>query len=125
MYVYPVHHSLYDRNALAGLTHGVMKRAHPVVLLLTLLAFVFYVWRGRDARLGAHRRVDGPGLLLLTLTAYTVFHAIVVPWPRYAVPLRPQLYLCAVWGLVMLLQTTRQLRPSDPAPRAEQRSDAE
>ncbi len=125
VYVYPVHYSLYDRNALAGLTHGAMKRAHAVVLVFTLLAFIAYLWQGWTSRRGTHHRVEAPGLLLLTLAAYSIFYAIVAPWPRYAVPLRPQLYLCAVWGLVTLLQATHLLRPFGPDPPVDERASAQ
>ena len=29
---------------------------------------------------------------------FTAIYMVFAPWPRYSVPLRPELYLCAVWS---------------------------
>ena len=84
-----------------------MKWSHPLVLGLTLVAFILYARQTLRSLRTNHPWGRSPDLLLLTLAAYTLFYTLVTPWPRYAVPLRPELYLCAVWGLYAL--TTRTI----------------
>ena len=109
VYIYPVKISLYDTSPLARLTHGLMKLLHPSVLALTLVAYITFVHRLIRHRYRLHAEADTPGYLMLLLLAHTAIYTLTVPWPRYAVPLRPELYLCATWGLVNILTYVRRV----------------
>ncbi|MEM7199283.1 MAG: glycosyltransferase family 39 protein [Planctomycetota bacterium] len=93
VYVFPVADSLYETQAAANATRLLMKGLHPAILVLLFLGLVRWLWRARTHRVA----VDVLGATLVYVTAvYVVF----APWPRYSIPLRPELYLFAVWTAV-------------------------
>jgi 4-amino-4-deoxy-L-arabinose transferase-like glycosyltransferase len=101
VYIYPVQDSLYASNRFVGLSHFVMKVLHPGVLLLALISLPLFLWTHRKKYL-EHSRT-GPKVIMSVLWAATGMYAVFASWPRYSIPLRPELYLCAVWSLIALL----------------------
>ena len=96
IYIYPVVSSLYLKSIPANLTRQLVKLIHPFVLVLALVGIVV---AGREAysnrkSLKLHR---SPIFLFTILVYYTVLYTVFAPWPRYSVPLRPELYICAMW----------------------------
>lgn len=100
VYVFPVAESLYETTAVAEATRWSMAVLHPVVLVLAALGALV-------ALIGRHR-LASPIPLLLTATAayFTVVYSIFAPWPRYSVPLRPELYLLATWAVAAAVRCT-------------------
>ena len=45
-----------------------------------------------------------PLLLAATAVYFTVVYSVFAPWPRYSVPLRPELYLLAAWSVAALVR---------------------
>ncbi len=137
VYVYKILTSLYTTSAAARLTHTIMRVLHPVVLLLAVGGFLIFLFRktrrtplDRPSRRARLRRPPPPAaqtgrdepsvpdagehaaplLLAATLLYYTLIYGIVfAPWPRYAIPLRPELYLFAVWGALAVARWTTAL----------------
>jgi hypothetical protein len=74
------------------LSYVLMRAAHPVLLLLALVGAVF-AWQ--------RRRTDPPevGLLYLSLGYVSAVYVVLQAEARYSVPLRPLLYLCAVYAV--------------------------
>lgn len=100
VYVYPVLRSLYGSSAVAAATRAAMRALHPLVLLAALV--------GIPLCLGSPRRGGVlPALLLITGLYFSALYALFAPWPRYSIPLRPELYLWAVWAAV---EGSRRLR---------------
>lgn len=112
IYVYPVRQSLYMTSAAADGTRRFMKWMHPVVLLFALVGCVWEV--GRPGKARESGRAWEPRVVMTTLVYFTGVYALFVPWPRYGIPLRPLLYLLAVWAAV---QTLAFIRLRWPRPR--------
>jgi hypothetical protein len=48
-------------------------------------------------------------MVLLVLIYFTALYAVFAPWPRYGVPLRPELYLWCSGSLAMLSEKASHL----------------
>lgn len=98
VYVYPVITSLYKSSEIANATRESMKHLHPLILILAIagipLLYITY-WRGK----GAVNIPDTPIILFIICIYFTLLYTIFAPWPRYSIPLRPILYLVALWSL--------------------------
>lgn len=101
VFVYPVRISLFDRSTIAEFLRVFMKLIHP---LIVLLAFAGMIWF--PLGLKQPPRSHPEFFVFIILIYYTFMYMIFAPWPRYTVPLRPELYLCALW----MLQRVRQPR---------------
>ena len=97
VYFYPVKTSLYMISKLADASRLIMKYLHPVFLLLAVSCIPLVYINSRSSKRDKDL-MDTPIFLLTMCLYYTVIYIIFVPWPRYSVPLRPQLYLCAIWS---------------------------
>ena len=75
-----------------------MKLIHPLILVAALIGIPIFIMRIRRKK-GAHLFVNEPGILFVVLVYYTFLYTVFAPWPRYSVPLRPELYLFALWSL--------------------------
>mgnify|MGYP000289320044 CR=1 FL=1 len=89
-------------------TRDQMRRLHPAVLLLGLAGLAMAWWR---------RRADPPavGMVCLTLLYVSAVYVVLQAEARYSVPLRPLLYLCAVYALVAIGRLWRRRMPLNPA----------
>lgn len=94
VFVYPVKSSLFDRSRVADIVRIVMKLMHP---LWVLFAFSGMIWVIRILNRSPDNRKAA--FIFVVLVYYTLIYMIFAPWPRYAVPLRPELYLGALWTL--------------------------
>lgn len=102
VYIYPVAKSLYQRVQAANMTRELMKHLHPVVLLLAVFAFPLFCFKHRRDTTGLSV-TDTPVLPLVTLMVHTLIHMIFFSLPRYSISFRPELYLCALWALAVLI----------------------
>jgi 4-amino-4-deoxy-L-arabinose transferase-like glycosyltransferase len=101
VYFFPVKTSLYMTSKLADLSRQIMKYLHPVIMLLAISCIPLVVFNFRKFK--SHQDImDTPILLLAFGIYYTIIYSIFSPWPRYSVPLRPQLYICATWSAVYI-----------------------
>lgn len=98
IYIYPVRSSLYLRSTPANLTRLIMKAMHPILLILALIGILIMGVEGYLNR-KCIELDRSPILLFTVLVYYTFLYTVFASWPRYSVPLRPELYLCAVWTL--------------------------
>jgi len=109
VYVYPLSRYGFAEQPMLDAIRIAMKRLHPVVLLLAMLGIPLLAARPRP--LGEHP-VEGPmpRVLLLLFGYWTVLYTLTAPWPRYAIPLRPELYLWVAFAssrLASLIQARR------------------
>ena len=108
IYINPVNVSFFEDTIFGLLLKGIMKFVHPLILLLALLSLpaVFFRWVKSRKMTGVLYNLP---LLPLSICVYfTGLYIIFAPWPRYSVPLRPELYLCAVWAAIFLTATFRR-----------------
>lgn len=95
IYVYAVKASYYDKSVPMRLSYDLMRAVHGGVLLLALVGLPMAWWR---------RRVDPPaiGLVYLALGYVSLVYVVLQAEARYSVPLRPLLYLAAVYAVAGL-----------------------
>lgn len=98
IYALPVVTSLYHTALAADLTRKIMKYLHPVILLIALSGVLLFIierpWRN------SRNYIQDPLLYLFTIIFFfTLIYTLFASWPRYSVPLRPELYLFAMWGI--------------------------
>jgi len=102
IYIYPVKVSLFDISPIAGLTRSVMRSIHPVLVLLALsgIPLLFFSFRYRES---ADMVLNSALLPMAICIYYTLLYTVFAPWPRYSIPLRPELYLCSLWSLTIII----------------------
>ena len=110
VYFFPVRNSLYMTSKLANLSRQLMKILHPVILGLALFSIpctLIYHRRSENAK-----NISKTPIILIAIGIYyTLLYSIFAPWPRYSVPLRPELYLCAVWtGVYIFNKMVKRIR---------------
>lgn len=107
IYVYAVKASYYDKSPPMRVSYDLMRTLHPVVLLLALAGLPLAWWR---------RRADSAviGLVYLTLGYMSLVYVVLQAEARYSVPLRPLLYIAAVYAVVSVgrLWPRRTLSPA-------------
>ena len=115
IYIYEVRQSLYFISPTAAALKAGMHTLHPLIVFLAFAGLPVHIalW------LRSRRQVPSDAAVLIVYTTFfyfTLLYTIFVPWPRYAVPLRPILYLCALWSLVHFLSGfIKRLPGSTPA----------
>ncbi len=109
IYIYPVVKSLYQKSSLANSTRILMKILHPIVMILCLGGIIFII-----KQLIRGERPDSKVLVLLfaPIIYFTLLYTVFAPLPRYSIPLRPVMYLFAVWTMVMFVDLIREKRAS-------------
>jgi 4-amino-4-deoxy-L-arabinose transferase-like glycosyltransferase len=99
VYVYKVSSSLYTTSSLANLKREVMKFLHPMILILSLAGIPLCFLRVRQCP----EEMAVPLCIMLVLVYYTFLYMVFASWPRYSIPLRPELYLWAAWSVNALI----------------------
>lgn len=103
--VYPNLYTWYDRNRLMDLTKKFMYLLHPLIIILMHFGAIFFLIR----RANYSKTQFIMMISILTLLIYFLaIHTILVPAPRYSIPLRPLIYFIAVLGIAEL--TGKSLR---------------
>lgn len=106
-FVYPVTQSPYFSSPIFAATHRVSRLSHtPLVMIAGV--FVLLVWVPRWVRSMSPGAVFLLRSIAVMLVYVTVLHMVGAPFPRYAVPFRPELYLAACWMLALLYGAVRQ-----------------
>jgi hypothetical protein len=103
VYIYPVTTSLYLSNYSANVSREIIKHLHPVFLILALIGVILIFIVGRKDRNEAGASVIYIFPFIICIY-YTVIYTISAPWPRYSIPLRPELYLCSIWCFQVLVE---------------------
>jgi 4-amino-4-deoxy-L-arabinose transferase-like glycosyltransferase len=104
IYVYSVVRSLYDTSNLAIVSYSFMRSLHIWVVIGGLLG-LFYLFIDHK-----ENRVE-PLILYLSVFYVSAVYILTQSEPRYSIPLRPELYLCATyffWRTSTLLKEMRR-----------------
>ena len=100
VFVYPVRQHGFERVQLLRIAHTGMKIIHWPVTWLALSVCVLAWWPRYDAMpVNARLALQ---LCTLVIGYFIAIHTVGNPLPRYAVPIRPLLFVCAAFGLVEL-----------------------
>lgn len=103
--VYPVKHTWYDKNPIMNISYKIMKFLHPIIILLMHFGVLLFLLNKNNYS----RQQVFIMTILLALTAYfLLIHTILVPVPRYSLPLRPIVYFLAVYGVYRITDLSSQ-----------------
>ncbi len=102
IYINPVKNSLFEISKIAGLSKTTMKFFHPIVLLLAL-AGIPLLYRECRYQKTEEILLRTPFLPLTVCIYFTILYCVFAPWPRYSIPVRPELYLCSLWSLTIFI----------------------
>ncbi len=96
VYIYPVKTSLYQQSVLFDNVKSLMKISHPGILCVVLLGLTVIMISFFTNKKNFYL----PELTIAFLVIYyTMIYTFFASWPRYSIPLRPELYLFFVWTL--------------------------
>jgi 4-amino-4-deoxy-L-arabinose transferase-like glycosyltransferase len=103
IYVYPVITSWFNTSKPASLVHLIMKSIHGWLLFLGTLGLIFIFKKTRRSR-------DEMAIAVYVMVVYvSAVYVILQAEPRYSIPLRPAMYLCAMFGLWQISRLTKTL----------------
>lgn len=102
IYVFPVDASLYHKSKVALVSLVLMKNTHHIWLSLAVIG-CFFVFKERDKNLRFF-----VGSMYLCLISVSAIYVLLHTDGRYSIPLRPEMYLCAAYGLQKLFWWVRE-----------------
>lgn len=107
IYVYPVIALLYHKSLLVLASYSIMKSLHYWLVAFALLSIVFLV---RKSDMSLERSV----MIMIYITLFYISSVYIVSQSeaRYSIPLRPEMYLCAVYFIAkvfLLINKKRHL----------------
>ena len=103
IYVYPVLTSWFKTSKSAILVHLIMKSVHGWLVFIGTLGVLFIFKKIR-------RPEDEMVIAVYLMAVYvSAVYVILQAEPRYSIPLRPAMYLCAMFGLWQISHLTKAL----------------
>ncbi len=103
VYVYPVITSWFQTSGFAAALHLIMKSIHWWLILLSMLGAVF-LFKNEPGQRGQM------AIIIYVCTIYaSAVYVVLQSEPRYSIPLRPLMYLCAMFGLWQISGTAQKL----------------
>lgn len=111
IYVYPIRYSPYFNVDAFRITHMVMKSAHPVIVVTSLLMLLLVLSPATRRHIPEQTRIPLTFCALLLLY-FTLLHVVANPLPRYAIPLRPIQILMATCFFSWLLPLLKKIHQS-------------
>lgn len=108
VYVFPVNSSIYQNSKIALASLVIMKQLHFWLFGLAIIGLVFAL---RDTK-SRERLLPVYALLIYISAVYVVLHADA----RYSVPLRPEMYLGAVYAIHRLYRLLSEMNEKSKLP---------
>ena len=93
VYVYEVTTSWFQTSGFASIIHSIMKSIHWWLFFLSILGG-FFLHKYRRSRSG-----DLIKIIYVCAIYVSAVYVVLQSEPRYSIPLRPLMYLCAMFGL--------------------------
>jgi len=107
IYVYDVAYSLYDRSRLALASYSIMKSLHWWLFMFAMLG-LFFIFR---------TRLDYKNTVAITIYTTTIYisavYVLLQADSRYSIPLRPEMYLCAMFFVENLIGIAKSARQKE------------
>lgn len=107
IYVYTVSASLYSKSNLALLTWALMKNTHYILLVLCILG-IFFLFKEENST--TKKNVTS---LYVLLTSISMVYILLHSDARYSVPMRPELYVCAVYVIKVFFKLKKEKADMD------------
>jgi hypothetical protein len=103
VYIYEVRTSWFQTSGFASTIHSIMKSIHWWLLLLSILGglFLHKYWHGQSGEL--------INLIYVCAIYVSAVYIVLQSEPRYSIPLRPLLYICAMFGLWQISLAAKKL----------------
>lgn len=108
-FVYPVSSTPYMSVKHFQVTHRAMEVLHIPLVILGLLGSLL-VWSPSAAKILGSQGCFAARAVSMFLIYFTAIHSIGVPFPRYAVPLRPLLYAMAFVPIIVAIRWPSPLK---------------
>lgn len=108
IYIYRIEYSLYQTSAAAIAGYSVMKILHSWLLTCALLGTGYLLFANQ-------RNGPIPAMIYFTLLYLSGVYILTQSEPRYSIPMRPEMYICAsffLWRSWEWVQHRRQLNPA-------------
>jgi 4-amino-4-deoxy-L-arabinose transferase-like glycosyltransferase len=102
IYAYPVENSVYHSFKLLSYSKEIMKVLHFIILIFSALGVVILFNKKTRRKMIVIKLIESPIILYAIMGYYTLLYTVFSSWPRYSIPLRPELYITAVWACVVL-----------------------
>jgi hypothetical protein len=104
VFVYPVKSSLYHKSKIALASRSIMKALHPLLFYVALFGVVLIFF--------AKKKYQDivPFVLYAVLVYVSAVYVVLQSEARYAIPLRPEMYLCAMFSLSIIVSKIKNLR---------------
>ena len=103
IYVYEVVKSWFQTSGFAAALHSIMKSIHGWLILLSLLGGVFLLKNGNS------QRGQMVMIIYVCIIYISAVYVVLQSEPRYSIPQRPLMYLCAMFGLWQISCTAQKL----------------
>ncbi len=97
IFVYPVKVSLYDNSTIALATFLIMKSTHYFLFGFAVLGIMFLF---KNTNSISHI----PIFLYIILIYISAVYVVTQSEPRYSIPMRPEMYLCAVFFISKIVE---------------------
>ena len=112
IYIYRIKYSLYQTSATAIASYAIMKSTHVWLLAcaLTGIGYLFFANQGQAVL---------PTMIYLSALYISGVYVLSQSEPRYSIPLRPELYICAtffMWRSWEWIERKRRLRRAADQP---------
>ena len=108
VYIYPVKNNIFQDSILAGLIKSAMRILHPLLLMLSLVGIPL-LYRESKILTNPNALLSTPFYPFSVCIYFTLLYTVFAPWPRYSIPLRPELYLFSTWCLVSIINMVRKI----------------
>ena len=108
IYINPIKSDLFIESMFAANIKKVMAFLHPLFLLLTLFSIPVIFFKKKMIRIFDRDDINVALIPMIACLYFTIIYSIFAPWPRYSIPLRPELYLCAIWTLSIIVRYLRK-----------------
>lgn len=102
IYVYTVTGSLYSKSSLALASWAVMKNTHCIFVFFCLLG-IFCLYKEEDRRIK-----ESLISIYILLCSVSVVYILLHSDARYSVPMRPEMYVCAIYSIKVLWEVVRK-----------------
>ncbi|HAW51129.1 MAG TPA: hypothetical protein DCX54_02200 [Flavobacteriales bacterium] len=102
--VYPMRYTWFEASPILGKLKSLMLEIHPLLVILGFSS-IFFFWK---------KQTDNPaGKATFALCFIVIFHTtlmfmVLAPFPRYALPLGPALYILSVFSLYEISKLIKQ-----------------
>ncbi|MFC1664339.1 ArnT family glycosyltransferase [Pseudomonadota bacterium] len=105
-FIYPISSTPYVSVGHFKVVHRIMAQLHAPIIILGMLG-AFLVWMPILMKGYKDKQRFAARVLSMVLLYYTFIHMIGVPFPRYSIPLRPLVYIMAVFTLILVFKFSR------------------